>query len=78
MNDYENLKRSYIAAIQFGMTTGANYNEARYGNELLHKFCEECIDSSNYSEYDKQHMKQELKCVKETLSNEIEHQYGCK
>lgn len=72
MIDYLNLKNSYIAAIQMGLLLNADYEEAKRGNDLLHKFCENCIDNSNYSEPDKKNMKHELELVKETLSQEIE------
>lgn len=75
MIDYLNLKNSYIAAIQMGLMLNAGYEEAKRGNDLLHKFCENCIDSSNYSDTDKQNMKHDLELVKETLSQEIEHRF---
>lgn len=73
MIDYQNLKQSYIAALHMGMALNANYEEAKRGNDILHKFCENCIDNSNYSEQDKQGMKHDLELVKEALSQEIEH-----
>ena len=72
MIDYLNLKNSYIAAIQMGLILNAGYEDAKRGNDLLHKFCENCIDNSNYSEQEKQAMKHDLKLVKEALSKEIE------
>ena len=72
MIDYLNLKNSYIAAIQMGLMLNAGYEEAKHGNDLLHKFCENCVDNSNYSETDKQDMKRDLELVKEMLSQEIE------
>lgn len=72
MIDYLNLKNSYIAAIQMGLMLNAGYEEAKHGNDLLHKFCENCIDNSNYSEADKQNMKHDLTQIKEVLSQEIE------
>ena len=72
MIDYLNLKNSYIAAIQMGLMLNTGYEEAKHGNELLHKFCENCVDNSNYSEQDKRAMKHDLEFVKETLSQEIE------
>lgn len=70
MIDYENLKRSYIGAFQMGLELG--FHDPKQGNDLLHKFCERVIDNSNYSEADKQNMKQDLELVKEALSQEIE------
>lgn len=75
MIDYLNLKNSYIAAIQMGLLLNADYEEAKRGNDLLHKFCENCVDNSNYSESDKQSMKNELELVKEALSQEIEYRF---
>lgn len=75
MIDYLNLKNSYIAAIQMGLILNAGYESSKHGNDLLHKFCESCIDNSNYSEYDKQNMKHDLELVKEALSEEIEHRF---
>jgi len=66
------LKNSYIAAIQMGLMLNAGYEEAKHGNDLLHKFCENCVDNSNYSEKDKQDMKRDLELVKEMLSQAIE------
>lgn len=72
MINYINLKNSYIAAIQMGLILNAGYEEAIHGNDLLHKFCENCVENSNYSELDKQNMKHDLELVKEALSQEIE------
>lgn len=70
MINYIDLKNSYITTIQMGLKL--RFPNPKQGNELLHKFCEDLIDNSHYSENDKQIMKQELKLVKETLSQEIE------
>jgi len=75
MIDYLNLKNSYIAAIQMGLMLNAGYEDAKHGNDLLHKFCENCIDNSNYGELDKQNMKRDLELVNETLSQEIEFRF---
>ncbi len=72
MIEYQNLKNSYIASVQMGLLLNAGYEGAKHGNEILHKFCEDCVEASNYSKSDKQKMKQELELVKETLSQEIE------
>ena len=40
MNEFDNLKNSYIATIQLALAMNVNYSEAKHGNELLHKFCE--------------------------------------
>ena len=75
MIDFLNLKNSYMAAIQMGLMMNAGYEEAKRGNDLLHKFCENCVDNSNYSDSDKHKMKQELELVKEALSQEIERYF---
>ena len=70
MIDYQNLKASYIAMIQIGLELG--FTDPKQGNELLHEFCEKLVENSDYSDSDKQDMKNELEVVKETLSIEIE------
>ena len=70
MIDYLTLKNSYIAVFQFGLALG--WPDPKQGNEILHRFCEYCVDNSNYSEQDKQNMKLDLELLKETLSQEIE------
>lgn len=75
MIDYLNLKNSYIAAIHVGLMLNAGYEEAKRGNELLHKFCESCVENSNYSEKEKQNMKYDLEIVKNTLSQEIDQSF---
>lgn len=71
MIDYQNLKQNYVTALHMGIMLNASYEEAKRGNDILHKFCESCIDNSNYSEQDKQRMKHELELLKEALSQEI-------
>ena len=71
MIDYLTLKNSYVAAIQMGLELG--FPDPKQGNELLHKFCENCVDNSNYSEQDKHDMKLDLDLLKEALSQEIEN-----
>ena len=75
MIDYLSMKKCYIAAIQVGLALNAEYEEAKRGNDLLHKFCENCIDNSLYGEADKQDMKRDLELVKEALSQEIETRF---
>lgn len=72
MIDYQNLKNRYITSVQMGLLLNAGYEGAKQGNELLHRFCENCVENSNYSELDKQKMKQELELIKETLTQEID------
>lgn len=75
MIDYQNLKQNYVTALQMGIMLNASYEEAKRGNDVLHKFCENCIDSSNYSDQDKQRMKHDLELLKEALAEEIEHRF---
>ncbi len=70
MIDYYNLKKNYIAAVQMGLNMGLA--DPEHGNDLLHKFCENLIDNSHYSEQDKRYMKHDLELVKEALAKEIE------
>ncbi len=75
MFEFDNLKRSYISAVQFGLIAGSGYIESKRGNDILHKFCENLVDNSNYNDFDKTNMKKELEIVKEALSKEIELSY---
>ena len=70
MIEYSNLKNSYIATVQMGLELG--FPDPKHGNDLLHDFCEKLVENSDYSDSDKQKMKNELKTIKETLSIEIE------
>lgn len=72
MIDYQNLRSSYIAAIQFGLLVNASYEYAKHGNDILYKLCKSCVENSNYSDHDKQNMKDDLELVKQTLAQEIE------
>ena len=76
MIDFENLKRSYVSSIQFGLLVGIGYENAKRGNELLNISCKNCIDSGNYSECDKEAMKFELDAIKEALDAEINCKFG--
>ena len=75
MIEFDNLKRSYISAIQWGLTVRVGYNKSKQGNEVLHKFCENLIENSDYNDSNKMTMKHELKIIKEALSKEIESLY---
>ena len=75
MNDFDTLKNSYISAIQWGLAARVGYSESKHGNEILHKFCENFIDNSNYNTSDKAMIKHEFEIIKEALSNEIESFY---
>lgn len=75
MTEFENLKASYAATIQFGLATNVGYLEAKRGNEFLHEFCKQFVENGNYHNNDKRTMKQELELLKETLDKEIEAYY---
>ena len=75
MTEFDDLKSSYIYTMHCGFALGAEYNEAKHGNDILHKFCENLIDNSNYNDLCKTEMKNELEVIKEALSQEIEFFY---
>lgn len=75
MTEFENLKDKYATTIQLGLAANMGYNASKSGNEALHKFCENLIDGSNYSDEAKSAMKSELKLLKEAMSKEIERYY---
>lgn len=76
MTEFEDLKNKYTLTIQLGLASNVGYAASRHGNEALLKFCETLIESSNYSELAKSHMKSELKLLKEALSTEIDAYYN--
>lgn len=76
MNEFVRLKKAYISAINYGLSTGVNYNFAKHGNDVLHKFCENYIDSSNCDSKSKNQMKHELELTKEILAKEIDSHYS--
>lgn len=73
--EFNNLKNSYIAAVQWGLAAKVGYQESKRGNDILHKFCENFIDNGNYCDADKSELKQELELLKESLSDEIDIYY---
>lgn len=73
--EFDNLKNTYITIIQLGITADVSYQEAKLGNDLLHKFCESFVENSNYLDSVKMAMKQELELIKEALSEEIKSYY---
>lgn len=75
MTEFENLKASYTATIQFGLATNVGYLESKRGNEVLHEFCKQLVENSDYYDNDKRAMNQELELLKETLNKEIEAYY---
>ena len=75
MTEFEKLKNSYISTLQIGLTSNIGYHQAKHGNDILHKFCEQLVEGSNYRDDIKASMKRELELLKETLSHEIERYY---
>ena len=75
MTEFEILKASYTATIQFDLATNVGYLESKRGNEVLHEFCKQIVENSNYCDNEKRTMKQELELLKETLNKEIEAYY---
>ena len=73
MTDFDNLKNSYVFAIQSGLAAKIDYQNCKIANNFIHKFCEIYVDNSGY--IDKAAMKQELELIKESLSQEIETYY---
>ena len=74
MTEFESLKAFYASYIQFGLENNVNYNYAKLGNDIFHKYCERLVDNSYY--LTKAAMKQELMLLKEALSKEIEAHYS--
>ena len=71
--DFNNLKNSYIAAVRWGLAVKVGYQESKRGNDILHKFCENYIENSDYDK--KEALKHEIELLKETLAKEIEDYY---
>ena len=72
MTEFEKLKNSYISTIQMGLVSNAGYHEIKHGNDIIHKFCEQLVETSNYCDNVKTSMKRELELLKETLLHEID------
>ena len=75
MTDFHILKRSYATAIQFGLAMNAGYQASKHGNEMLHEFCKQLVEDSNYQDSEKVAMKQELEMLKDALGKEIDAYY---
>lgn len=72
MTEFEYLKEAYTTAIESGFSFRASYNEMKLGNELLHHFCKNLVERSNYPHNDKEYMKAELELLKQSLEQQIE------
>ena len=75
MNEFDNLKKNYIAIVQLSLAMNVGCEKAKFGNEILHRLCENLIETSYYSDYTKQCIKAELEIIKETLAMEISSYY---
>lgn len=75
MTNFDILKRSYAAAIQFGLAMNVGYQASKHGNEMLHEFCKQLVDNSNYQDSEKMAMKQELEILKDAFGKEIDAYY---
>lgn len=78
MFEFDNLKNSYTAAIQFGLAANAGYQESKYGNEVLHEFCKQIVENGNYQDSEKKAMKLELEMLKKAIEEEINAHYQCR
>lgn len=76
MTEFDNLKRSYTLTMQIILASNSGYHQAMHENEILHKFCENLVENSLYSDMDKASMKIDLKLLKEALSEEIKRAYN--
>lgn len=75
MTEFDNLKRSYTFAVQFLLASNVGYHKAKVSNEMLHKFYENMVENSLYSDMDKAAMKLQLNLLKEAFSEEIKSCY---
>lgn len=71
MTEFDHLKRSYASAVQFLLFSNAGYHRAKAANEMLHKFYENMVENSLYSDAIKAAMKLQLDVLKEAFSEEI-------
>ena len=72
MTEFDRLKNGYITVIQFAFASGVSKQDAKHGNDVLHKFCETLVDNSNYLDSEKHKMKEELSSIKHKMDLEIE------
>ena len=76
MTEFDHLKRSYTSAVQFLLVSNVGYHRAKASNEMLHKFYENMVENSLYSDMDKAAMKLQLDLLKEAFSEEIRRVYN--
>ena len=75
MTEFDNLKNSYAAAVQFGLAMNVGYQSSKHGNEMLHELCKHLVENGNYQDLEKMAMKQELEILKDALDGEIDAFY---
>ena len=75
MTEFDNLKSSYAAAVQFGLAMNVGYQSSKHGNEMLHELCKRLVENSNYQDSEKMIMKMELEMLKKALEEEIDTHY---
>ena len=75
MTEFEGLKSNYVLTMQLAITGNIGYQRAKAWNDSLHKFCENLVENSYYSDAQKADMKSELELLKEALAKEIECRY---
>ena len=77
MTEFDNLKSSYVATVQFGLAMSAGYQAAKHGNEMLHELCKRLVENSSYQDSEKTATKQELDNLKDALDGEIDAYFHC-
>ena len=75
MTEFDNLKSSYAAAVQFGLAMNVGYQSSKHGNEMLHELCKQLVENSNYQDFEKMAMKSELEMLRKAIEKEIDNYY---
>lgn len=75
MTEFDKLKSSYAAAIQFGLVSNLGYQASKHGNKMLHELCKQLVENSNYQDLEKIDMKSELEMLKDAFDGEIDACY---
>lgn len=76
MTQFDNLRNSYLGAIQCALTTNTAYSDVKNANEILHSFCALFVENSNACDSDKAQMKNDLKLMKSALDYQIDQHFG--
>lgn len=75
MIEFENLKGSYISAMNVGILGRLDTASLKYGNEILSHCCKQLISDSQYYATEKENMKNQIDLLKQTIDKEIESSY---